>query len=108
MIAIIFNQLRNKSSVRFSVIKNRAGQSLLTFAPLLIKTLSVVGTIAMFMLGGGILLHGIPEAENYIHHISENINASLITAVFPSLVGTLVSLKDKASLILTVDFPIRA
>jgi predicted DNA repair protein MutK len=28
------------------------------------KTLSVVGTIAMFLVGGGILIHGIP----YLHH----------------------------------------
>ena len=36
------------------------GQGLLAFAPLLMKTLSVLGTAAMFLVGGGILLHGIP------------------------------------------------
>ena len=36
------------------------GQGLLAFAPVLMKTLSVLGTAAMFLVGGGILLHGIP------------------------------------------------
>jgi uncharacterized protein len=34
------------------------GERLLDFAPLLMKTLGVVGTLAMFMVGGGILVHG--------------------------------------------------
>ncbi len=34
-----------------------AGNALLWFAPRLVKALSVVGTIAMFLVGGGILLH---------------------------------------------------
>jgi len=36
------------------------GGAILKAAPLLMKTLSVVGTAAMFLVGGGILLHGIP------------------------------------------------
>jgi hypothetical protein len=34
------------------------GWRLLNFAPRLMKTLTVVGTIAMFLVGGGILAHG--------------------------------------------------
>lgn len=34
------------------------GGCLLAFAPRLMKALSVIGTIAMFMVGGGILVHG--------------------------------------------------
>jgi predicted DNA repair protein MutK len=33
------------------------------------KTLSVVGTIAMFLVGGGILLHAIPGAESAIQQL---------------------------------------
>ena len=36
------------------------GQRLIDFAPWLMKALGVIGTAAMFMVGGGILLHGIP------------------------------------------------
>ncbi len=35
------------------------GRAILWFAPKLMKTLSIVGTAAMFMVGGGILMHGI-------------------------------------------------
>lgn len=38
---------------------HRLGKGLLVFAPWLMKALAVVGTVAMFMVGGGILVHGI-------------------------------------------------
>ncbi|CAG9183546.1 DUF808 domain-containing protein [Cupriavidus respiraculi] len=43
------------------------GRGILTAAPWLMKTLSVVGTAAMFLVGGGILMHGLPAA----HHLEE-------------------------------------
>jgi len=43
------------------------GKLLLLGAPKLMKTLSVVGTLAMFMVGGGILVHGIAP----VHHLVE-------------------------------------
>ncbi|WP_225784780.1 DUF808 domain-containing protein [Xenophilus sp. Marseille-Q4582] len=36
------------------------GRGILAFAPWLMKALSVVGTAAMFLVGGGILVHGVP------------------------------------------------
>ena len=36
------------------------GRGILAFAPWLMKGLSVVGTAAMFLVGGGILVHGVP------------------------------------------------
>jgi hypothetical protein len=41
-------------------ITGRAGAGLVKAAPTLMKLLSAAGTIAMFMVGGGILVHGIP------------------------------------------------
>ncbi len=52
-------------------IKVRLGKMILAFAPKLMKTLSVVGTAAMFLVGGGILIHGIPGAEEILHHAVE-------------------------------------
>jgi len=43
-----------------SALIRGAGMALLRAAPWLMKALSVVGTAAMFMVGGGILLHGWP------------------------------------------------
>lgn len=45
----------------------KIGRGLLIFAPWLMKTLSFLGTVAMFTVGGGLLMHGIPGAENYLH-----------------------------------------
>jgi len=43
------------------------GERILSFAPYLMKTLTIVGTAAMFLVGGGIILHGIP----LLHHLVE-------------------------------------
>ena len=48
------------------------GRALLATAPKLMKLLAVLGTAAMFMVGGSILLHGIPAA----HHLTEWIDAN--------------------------------
>ena len=40
-------------------------------APKLMKTLAVVGTAAMFLVGGGILVHGIPMLEHAMHGLVE-------------------------------------
>lgn len=42
--------------------KQTVGHAILRTAPWLMKSLSVVGTAAMFLVGGGILVHGIPAA----------------------------------------------
>ena len=52
------------------------GRLLLTSAPYLMKTLSVAGTAAMFMVGGGILTHGIPALHHGIEHIGELLSAT--------------------------------
>ncbi len=46
------------------------GRGILAFAPWLMKALSVLGTAAMFLVGGGILAHGIPGAEGLIHALT--------------------------------------
>ncbi|WP_295445994.1 DUF808 domain-containing protein [uncultured Thiodictyon sp.] len=43
------------------------GRLLVSAAPRLMQTLSVVGTAAMFLVGGGIIRHGVPA----VHHLSE-------------------------------------
>ena len=48
------------------------GRALLAGAPMLMKALSVLGTIAMFMVGGGILMHGVPA----LHHVVDSAAAA--------------------------------
>jgi predicted DNA repair protein MutK len=55
----------------------RVGLVVLKTAPYLMKTLSVVGTAAMFLVGGGILTHGIPGAHVWIEHLFSGAAAAL-------------------------------
>ena len=66
------------------------GHGLLSFAPLLMKTLSVLGTAAMFLVGGGILLHGIPA----LGHTVEDwfLGMGWLTDLLSNLTGGLVGL----------------
>jgi len=50
----------------------KVGNGILSAAPYMMKTLSVVGTAAMFLVGGGILTHGVPV----LHHWIEGVGAA--------------------------------
>jgi len=53
-----------------SAFARSLGAGLLQLAPRLMKTLSVVGTAAMFMVGGGILLHGWPALAHAVEGVA--------------------------------------
>lgn len=44
------------------------GRAILWFAPFLMKMLSILGTAAMFLVGGGIVVHGIPWLHHQVEH----------------------------------------
>lgn len=54
---------------RPSAFSQRAGRLVVFTAPHLMKALSVFGTAAMFLVGGGILMHGLPA----VHHLVEPV-----------------------------------
>ena len=54
---------------KLSGLRRRTGEMILRFAPVMMKTLSVLGTAAMFLVGGGILVHGIPLLATWLHGI---------------------------------------
>lgn len=68
-----------------AVVLRKIGAGLLVFAPWLMKALTVVGTAAMFMVGGGILSHGIAP----LHHAIESWPAlgGLTSAIANGLFG---------------------
>lgn len=68
--------LRKSVSGRFNTIQRALGRGLLIFAPALMKTLTVVGTIAM-LLGGGILVHSFEWLHKQVHHLVEFLAHSL-------------------------------
>jgi hypothetical protein len=63
------------------------GASLVAFAPWLMKALGVVGTIAMFMVGGGILVHGFHSLDGLIE--SAVAWTGTLSAVGPLLASAL-------------------
>jgi len=65
------------------------GGAILRAAPWLMKALSVAGTAAMFLVGGGILTHGIPP----LHHAIESLLAgagAVLAALGPMVIDALV------------------
>ncbi len=67
------------------------GERLISFAPKLMKALGVIGTVAMFMVGGGILLHGIPSLGHAVEAFAHGLPGMLGT-VTPTLVGVALGL----------------
>jgi uncharacterized protein len=61
------------------------GRGILVFAPYMMRGLAIVGTAAMFLVGGGILVHGLP----WVHHASQAVSQALSTV--PGL-GTVAGL----------------
>jgi len=61
--------LRKSVSGSYNTIQRFIGRSLLIFAPNLMKTLSIVGTVAMFLVGGGILVHSFSWLYQQVHHL---------------------------------------
>lgn len=79
-------------SQRDGEFTQKVGRAILWLAPYMMKTLSVLGTIAMFLVGGGILTHGLPPIYNAIHHFSEgfgSIAAGLIPTLANGMFGVL-------------------
>lgn len=70
--------------------KQSLGRGILAAAPWLMKTLSVVGTAAMFLVGGGILVHGIPALGHGIEAFAATLG--WIGSLASSLAGALAGL----------------
>ena len=66
------------------------GRAILVSAPWLMKGLGIVGTIAMFLVGGGIVLHGIPGGEALANELANM--AGPLHGVAHSLIGGMVGI----------------
>jgi predicted DNA repair protein MutK len=65
------------------------GMAILSAAPWLMKALSVAGTAAMFLVGGGIIVHGIPALHHAIEKVGEASGAIswMVTLLADGLAG---------------------
>jgi len=91
------------------------GARLLAFAPWLMKALAVVGTAAMFMVGGGILVHGLAPVETWVPHVTQMALpiqgvGPLLSALTPTVLGALfgVLAGGVALLVVTIATRFRA
>ncbi len=64
-------------------LSTKTGNFLIRALPLVIKGLSVVGTIALILVAGGIFTHNI----EFLHHVLENIPSVVKDFIFGILVG---------------------
>ncbi len=65
------------------------GRGILVFAPWLMKALSVLGTAAMFLVGGGILVHGVPAVGHAIDAFAASLGGwgVLVSSLLAGLAG---------------------
>jgi predicted DNA repair protein MutK len=100
--------LRKSVSGSFNRIQRSVGRGLLIFAPLLMKTLSIVGTAAMFLVGGGILVHSIPLIHHLLEPILHSVESIKIAAsIVPILVDGLVGIVAGAIVLLVVTLSLK-
>jgi hypothetical protein len=87
-------------SQRASAVARTIGRGLLAAAPWLMKSLTVIGTAAMFLVGGGILVHGLPV----LHHAVEAVTpqAGLLSVLLPLLADGLAGIAAGALTLLAV------
>ena len=78
---------QRSGEIAFRRIERRVGRGILVAAPYLMKTLSIAGTAAMFLVGGSIFAHGIPWLQGMIAHWSSSAEPALQTVVSTLLDG---------------------
>ncbi|WP_404319603.1 DUF808 domain-containing protein [Klebsiella oxytoca] len=66
-----------------SALAQWTGKALLAIAPRLMKVLSIVGTLAMFLVGGGIVVHGLTPLHHAIENLAQGQNG-VIASLLPT------------------------
>lgn len=86
-----------KSSVQGGLagVRRGLGRGILIVAPYLMKGLSVAGTIAMFLVGGGILMHGIPVLHHAVEHLIQD-SGGLMRLLVPMFSNALLGVVSGA------------
>ena len=90
-----------------SKLQRSLGRGILRLAPWLMKGLSVIGTLAMFLVGGGILTHGLTPLHRAIEVVTEkvahlNTLGAFLGPVTPLAIDAVVGLLVGALVLLAV------
>ena len=89
-------------SQRAGALQRAVGRGLLVAAPWLMKTLSVVGTAAMFLVGGGILVHGVPAVGHALEAWAQGAGG-LVGVIGSNLANAVVGLAAGALVLAAVE-----
>ena len=100
--------LKAKADTAWGSFKRSVGRSLLRIAPILMKTLTIVGTAAMFLVGGGILAHGIPPLHHFIQQVESSSHqvaeiGYILSAIVPTLLNGVVGIIAGGILVLVIS-----
>ncbi len=88
--------MKKKGDSGWPRLQRWTGTRILRAAPMLMKALTILGTAAMFLVGGGILVHGIPPVYDLLHfvegyagslRVGGNIAAVLAAMAYNGLFG---------------------
>jgi hypothetical protein len=88
--------IENAGESKLAAVRRKSGEMVLAFAPKMMKALSVLGTAAMFLVGGGILVHGVPLLATWLHGIegiahglpvAADLFSGLASLVYNAVVG---------------------
>lgn len=82
---------------------NTLGMGLVTFAPKLMKTLSVVGTFAMFLVGGGIIAHALPHWEAPLSSLPPALE-TIVSGLIPMLINLGIGVLAGAFVYLVLEY----
>lgn len=81
---------KRDGTTAFVRMQRAFGRGLLAFAPRLMKFLSVAGTAAMFLVGGGIVVHAIGPLHHWVEQLDTAWGSSVWAGILGSLVETVV------------------
>jgi predicted DNA repair protein MutK len=102
---------RNGQGIAIRLVQ-MLGRGLLSAAPPLMKTLSVLGTVAMFLVGGSIVAHGLPGFHDAMHYLTDGVSSlstigPALAAISPTVVEMLVGMLVGTGVLLGVSLGTR-
>jgi predicted DNA repair protein MutK len=86
-----------KGTSFYKQLLRKIGEKLLAAAPYLMRALTILGTAAMFVVGGSIIGHGIPALHHFTQHNAEYLHnlpaiGRILAAALPILIDAFVGL----------------
>ena len=94
-------------------LQRSIGRGIVRVAPWMMKALSIIGTAAMFIVGGGILTHSIPWAQHTIEQLASQVSAwpvvgGVLHVLTPTVLDAFAGIVAGAAVLLLVTTAARA